>query len=352
MASAHTRYLAAIWFADIVGFTALASRNEDAALELADDLRSVASRVAEANGGRIVKHIGDAVLVSHSSISTALTAAVALMEEFPSLTGSPATLRIGVHLGEVSEIASGDLLGDGVNTAARLQGIAKPGQVVISEAVFQQIRTRPVFAVESLGEVQLKGLDAPVLAFCLQRPDRDGDSPNSANCPAHPRGAATPLWEFIEHQGALFQDNRFEEMLACVRAARSIHGDTADLWNHQGVALSDMGRLREALDAFERAIELNPSGVEPWCNKGRALRQLDRSEEAVHYYDQAIDRNPAEVIPWVNKGNCLLEDLGRLDEAADCFNKVLSLQPSSPGDRASFARAREQLVLISRMRSS
>jgi serine/threonine protein kinase len=165
-------------------------------------------------------------------------------------------------------------------------------------------------------------------------------------CPVHGLGRETPLHEFIGHQATLYKDRKLAEMLQCVRTAKTIYRDHPDLWNHEGVALSDMGRYREALDCFERSIELRPDWANSWCNKGRALRALRRPEEALVCYDRAIAFDPTEVIPHVNKGNCLMDDLRRLEEAAACYERVLSLRPRNEADRGSIEQARQNLARI------
>jgi serine/threonine protein kinase len=166
-------------------------------------------------------------------------------------------------------------------------------------------------------------------------------------CPVHPRGRETPLSEFITHQADLYQDRKLEDLLRCVRTARAIHGDDPELWNHEGIALSDMGRYREALDCFERSIELRPGWVRSWCNKGRALRALRRPDEALVCYDKAIACGPSEIIPYVNKGNCLLEDLGRKEDAAECYRRAADLRPWNQADRVSLDHALRTLKGIS-----
>jgi class 3 adenylate cyclase len=167
--SAPVRRLSAVWFADIVGFTALAGNDEGAAFRLVTILQRVARKVAEQDfGGRIVKFIGDAALAEFTSTDAAVRAAIAVQETFDHearAAGRPAQLRIGVHLGEVIATPDGDIYGDGVNTASRLQGEASPGKVLISEDVWRQLRTRPEFQFRSLGEVELRGITARVAVF-------------------------------------------------------------------------------------------------------------------------------------------------------------------------------------------
>jgi class 3 adenylate cyclase len=153
--------LSAVWFADIVGYSALSSRDEPAALRLVGVIQTAARGIVETFEGRVVKFIGDAVLAEFGSTQSAVQAAVALQERFSTEArelGIDGALRIGVHLGEVTATPDGDLYGDGINTAARLQREAEPGQVVVSEDVWRQLRQRPEFRFTSLGPVELRGI--------------------------------------------------------------------------------------------------------------------------------------------------------------------------------------------------
>jgi adenylate cyclase len=172
---ASGRRLAAVWFADIVGFTELSSRDEDAAMTLVERFQAVTRRAVEERGGKVIKFLGDGGLAVFPSADAAVRAGLAVQRAFESPTeagGTPARLRIGIHVGEVITKPDGDVYGDGVNTAARIQREAEPGQVVISEDVRRQIRQRAAFRLEPLGERTLRGLDEPIrLCVVLSGPE-------------------------------------------------------------------------------------------------------------------------------------------------------------------------------------
>lgn len=135
--------LAAVWFADICGFTRLAARDEPGALELVALLQRLAAVQVARQHGRVVKHVGDAVLAEFPSARSAARAALCLVREFeqharPFVRGVP--LHVGLHIGEISEAADGDVYGEGVNIAARLQEQAPPGAVLVSGDAWRQLR--------------------------------------------------------------------------------------------------------------------------------------------------------------------------------------------------------------------
>jgi class 3 adenylate cyclase/TolB-like protein/tetratricopeptide (TPR) repeat protein len=166
------RRLAAVCFADIVGYTRLSATDEAAALDLVSALQRLATEEVEARGGRVVKFLGDAVLAEFASAEGALDGALTLgtrFEEACRRDGSAHTLRVGVHLGETTFADDGDVYGDVVNVAARLQTAAEPGQVLVSDDVWRQLRKRPAFLFADAGRRELKGLDEPVATWAASR---------------------------------------------------------------------------------------------------------------------------------------------------------------------------------------
>jgi class 3 adenylate cyclase len=170
MTDQRVRRLAAVWFADIRGYTALSSQDEDAAMKVIEVFQTLSREQVGAHGGRVVKFIGDAVMTVFDSTDAALRAAIGLRTAFAEaeiVRAHRVDLRVGVHLGEVVEAEDGDVYGDGVNTASRVEGAAEPGQVAVSEAVFQQIRNRTHFHTEALGAFRLKGLSEPLPLYSV-----------------------------------------------------------------------------------------------------------------------------------------------------------------------------------------
>lgn len=176
MAQERNRRLAAVWFADIVGYTRLSAQDEDAALAVVDELQALSHQAVEGKG-RIVKFLGDAALAVFDSTNAALESAFALQKAFvesETVQSHGCSLSVGVHVGEVVESEDGDVYGDGVNMASRIEGVASAGQVVISEDIYRQIRNRATYNAESIGEYELKGVEKPaplfVLALAGQKP--------------------------------------------------------------------------------------------------------------------------------------------------------------------------------------
>jgi adenylate cyclase len=164
------RRLAAVLVADMVGYSRLIGLDEEGTIARHQALRRelIDPRIAEF-GGRIVKTIGDGLLVEFPSVVDAVRCAIAVQEAMPvHEAGYPEDrriqYRIGINLGDLV-IEGEDILGDGVNVAARLEGLAEPGGICISEAVRQQIGGRIGADFESAGEHAVKNIAHPVRAY-------------------------------------------------------------------------------------------------------------------------------------------------------------------------------------------
>jgi TolB-like protein/class 3 adenylate cyclase len=168
------RKLAAILVADIVGYSRLAGADEDRILARLRALRSdLIDPAIEVHNGRIVKRTGDGVLVEFRSVVDAVRCAIEMQNGLAERNaGVPADrrieFRIGVHLGDVVEEGDGDLMGDGVNIAARLEGISKPGAIALSEDAYRQVRGRLELSVTDLGEKELKNIAEPMRVYSVE----------------------------------------------------------------------------------------------------------------------------------------------------------------------------------------
>ncbi len=186
------RRLTAILAADAVGYSRQMSENEERTLKALAAQRAIIDRIIVAHGGRIVSTAGDSVLAEFSSSVEAVRCAVEIQEGLETRNASlPETerlvFRIGVNLGDVM-VDGADILGDGVNVAARLEGIAEPGGICISSSVYDQIAGKLNLGFVDIGEKSLKNISRPIRVY---RFDRSGE------LAAMPRRSASPsrtLW--------------------------------------------------------------------------------------------------------------------------------------------------------------
>ncbi len=171
---AETRKLAAILVSDVVGYSRLAGADEDRTLARLRTLRSdLIDPIISVHHGRIVKRTGDGTIIEFRSVVDAVRCAIevqnGLIERNAGLPPERRIeFRVGIHLGDVVEEADGDLMGDGVNIAARLEGIAKPGAICLSEDAYRQVSGRLDMEVTDLGPTKLKNIEKPIRAYSLE----------------------------------------------------------------------------------------------------------------------------------------------------------------------------------------
>src|SRR5271157_5953366 len=170
----ETRKLAAILAADVVGFSRLTGADEERTLARLRALRSdLLDPTIAVHRRRVVKRTGDGALVEFRSVVDAVRCAIEIQNSMVERNaGLPPDrrieFRIGIHIGDVVEEADGDLMGDGVNIAARLEGIAEPGGICLSEQAYWQVKGRLDLTVLDLGPTQLKNIAEPIRVYSLE----------------------------------------------------------------------------------------------------------------------------------------------------------------------------------------
>jgi len=177
---AFRQRLSAILAADAAGYSRLMAGDEHATVAALDAARSIFRTQIEANHGRVVDMAGDSVLAVFETASGATTAALGAQQQLEAAASSVPEqrrmrFRIGVHLGDVVERPDGTVYGDGVNIAARLQGLASPGGITVSDSVRSAVRGKVRADFQNQGEQTVKNIDEPVRVFRLV-PDRAYES--------------------------------------------------------------------------------------------------------------------------------------------------------------------------------
>lgn len=163
------RKLATIFAADVVGYSKLMARDEEATVRMLRAYRQITDKLIERHDGRIFNTGGDSVLAEFGSVVEAVRCAIAIQDELRMRNAeldaeSQMHFRIGINVGDVL-IEGDDLLGDGVNIAARLEGLAAPGGICISGSTFEQVKNKLSIGFEDLGPQQVKNIPDPVSAF-------------------------------------------------------------------------------------------------------------------------------------------------------------------------------------------
>jgi len=200
---ASTRRLAAILAADVAGYWRLMGADEEGTLGRLRALRAeLIDPMIAAHNGRLVKTTGDGLLVEFSSVVDALRCATELQASMAEHTATaPADkrieFRIGINAGDIV-VEDGDIFGDGVNVAARLEGLAEPGGICVSARVQEDAAGRLDLAFEDMGEQQLRNIARPVRVYALQAQGLAGALPaNAPSGASHPVPVAAPRLSIV-----------------------------------------------------------------------------------------------------------------------------------------------------------
>jgi TolB-like protein/Flp pilus assembly protein TadD len=267
----ESRKLAAILVTDIVGYSRLAGADEDRILARLRTLRSdLIEPTISVHRGRVVKGTGDGAIVEFRSVVDAVRCAIelqhGLMERNAGLPPERRIeFRVGIHLGDVVEESDGDLMGDGVNIAARLEGIAKPGAICLSEDAYRQVKGRLDLMVSDLGQTELKNIAEPIRVYSLEvgsaAQASQAPSPAPAEKPAPPRLSIvvlpfTSLGVDLEHE--MFVDGVTESLttdLSRINNAIVVSRNTAFTYKGKPVDAKQIGRDLNVRYVLEGSIQ-------------------------------------------------------------------------------------------------
>src|SRR5208337_2815455 len=264
------RKIAAILVADVVGYSRLAGADEDRTLSRLRGLRSdLIDPAIAAHRGRIVKRTGDGSLIEFRSVVDAVRCAIEVQQGLIERNaGLPPErrieFRIGVHLGDVIEEADGDLMGDGVNIAARLQSIAKPGAICLSEDAYRQVKGRLELKVHDLGPTQLKNIAEPIRFYSLEVGQPAQAKP--APAPTHEKSAPPRLSMVVlpfaniggDPEQEHFVDGVTESLttdLSRIRGAVVIARNTAFTYKGKPLDVKQIGRELNVRYVLEGSVQ-------------------------------------------------------------------------------------------------
>jgi TolB-like protein/class 3 adenylate cyclase len=299
----ETRKLAAILVADVVGYSRLAGADEDRTLARLRGLRSdLIDPAIAAHHGRIVKRTGDGSIIDFRSVVDAVRCAIEVQNGMVERNaGLPPERRIefrfGIHLGNVVEEADGDLMGDGVNIAARLEGIAKPGAICLSEDAYRQVKGRLDLTVTDLGPTQLKNIADPIRVYLLNVGQPAGAKP--AVTPASEKSAPPRLsmvvMPFANIDGDLehepFVDGVTENLttdLSRIRGAVVIARNTAFTYKGKLIDARTIGRELNVRYVLEGSVQRSGSRM-------RVNVQLIDAETVNHLWAERFDKPLADL---------------------------------------------------------
>lgn len=288
------RRLAAILAADAVGFSAFMQRNEAACLRTLGTLRDVIESFIAAHRGRVFGRAGDGLIAEFPSAVDAVRAAIDIQQELKArnapLTDADRLLfRVGIAVGDVS-VEGENLLGDGVNIAARLEGAAEPGGICIAASVHEQVRGKVEAQFADLGPLQLKNLARPVHAFKVERaPLAPAGKPGSGS---RPTIAVLPFDNMSgDREQDYFADGITEDLIT----ALSKHRSFLVIARNSTVAFKGHGADVRRIGADLGADYVVEGSVRKMGERVRITVQLIEAEGGKHI--------------WADRYDCKLDEL-------------------------------------------
>jgi adenylate cyclase len=307
----ESRKLAAILAADVVGYSRLAGADEDRTLARLRALRSdLIDPTVAVHHGRVVKRTGDGALIEFRSVVDAVRCAIEIQNgTLERNAGLPPErrieFRIGIHLGDVVEESDGDLMGDGVNIAARLEGIARPGAICLSEDAYRQVKARLDLAVSDLGQTQLKNIAEPVRVYSLQvgvaaetermSQPRAGVSEMPSPRLALPDKPSIAVLPFVNISGdpeqEYFADGLTEDLITALSRIRwffVIARNSCFTYKGQSADIRDVARALGVAYVLEGSVR--KAG-----NRVRVTAQLIDGGSGNHVWAQRYDRNLEDI---------------------------------------------------------
>jgi TolB-like protein/class 3 adenylate cyclase/Flp pilus assembly protein TadD len=299
----ETRKIAAILVSDVVGYSRLAGADEDRILARLRTLRSdLIDPLISVHHGRIVKRTGDGSVIEFRSVVDAVRLAIevqsAMVERNAEVPEDRRILfRIGIHLGDVVEEADGDLMGDGVNIAARLEGIAKPGAICLSEDAYRQVKGRLDLAVSDLGPTQLRNIAEPIRVYALEvaAPSYTKPAPAPAPEKSGPPRLSIVVLPFANIGGGAEQEHFVDGVteslttdLSRMRGAVVIARNTAFTYKGKPIDAKTIGRELNVRYVLEGSVQR--SG-----NRMRVNVQLIDAETVNHLWAERFDKPLADL---------------------------------------------------------
>jgi adenylate cyclase len=294
------RRLAAVLAADVVGFSALMGQDEEGTLARIKDLRrEVLEPKVHDHQGRVVKTTGDGILVEFSSPVEAVRCATEI-QECLAATGSreppkALQLRIGINLGDIIIEADGDIYGDGVNVAARLEQIAEPGGISISGKVYEEVRDKLPYSFEDRGEQQVKNITRPVRVYSLQAAPIGTDALSMRSAlplPDRPSLAVLPFTNMSgDPEQEYFADGVVEDIITALSRVRwffVIARNSSFTYKGRSVDIRQVGRELGVRYVLEGSIRKAGSRV-------RVTGQLIEAANGRHVWADRFDGELADI---------------------------------------------------------
>ena len=344
-----SRRLAAILVADVVGYSRLMGADEAGTLAaIQQRWQTIVEPLVGAHGGRVVKFMGDGVLAEFPSAVNAVIAARAIQERLaaaaePLPTERRIALRIGINLGDVVSEGA-DIFGDGVNIAARLEGLAEPGGICISAKVHEELIGKIEVAAEDIGEQALKNIARPVRAFRLRvgaAAPVPKTTPNPAAPPDGPSIAVLPFDNLsADPEQEYFSDGITEDIitdLSKIAGLMVIARNSSFAYKGKSPDIRTVGRELGVRSVLEGSIRRAGSRI-------RITAQLIDAATGGHVWAERYDRDLTDIFAVQDEVTRRIVDALEISLRPADRARLQETRPTSVEAHDLFLRGRELLL--------
>jgi TolB-like protein/class 3 adenylate cyclase/Flp pilus assembly protein TadD len=318
------RHLVAIMFTDMVGYTALVQEDELKAKTYRDRHRSILGHSVREHGGKVLQYYGDGTLSTFPSAIQAVRGAIRIQHELQRDPAIP--LRIGIHVGDVID-EGGEVFGDGVNVASRVQALAVPGSVLISSKVYDEIRNQPGMTAFKLGPYELKNVRHPVEIFALSVYGLKVPRRSELSHQAVKYGRSIAVLPFVnmshDPENEFFSDGISEEIINALTRVEGLkvtartssfafkgkNADMREIGNELGVEALLEGSVRRSGDRV------------------RVTAQLINTQDGFHAWSEVFDRKLQDVFGIQDEISRAITEKLRLH-----FSKGAGTSPGAPAN--------------------
>ncbi len=333
--SDEKRFLAAVMFTDIVGYTALMQEDESSAKELRDKHRDVLFKYIDEHGGRIIQYYGDGTLSTFSSAVESVRCAIKIQKELMNAPQIP--LRIGIHLGDIV-LEEGGAYGDGINIASRLQNLGVAGSVIVSDTIYDQCSNQADIQLKSLGKYELKNVKQEIEIFNIINDGLIVPKPEDIPIKSGKVQKSIAVLPFVnmspDPDNEYFSDGITEEILnalAKVEGLRVTARTSSFVFKKHSLDIREIGKKLNVTTVIE-------GSVRKFGNKVRITAQLINVKDGFHIWSEVYDRELEDIFVVQDEistkiANTLRKKLGlnklesslieRRTESLDAYNYYL-----------------------------
>jgi len=295
------RKLAAIFYADVVGYSRLTGMDEEGTHRLVSSYLDEITRLIEGHGGRVLHYAGDAVLAEFASIVVAVTCAVEIQKDLGSRNKDlpeerKVQFRIGVNLGDVI-VDEGEIYGDGVNIAARLESLAEPGGICVSRTVYNHIKGKVDLAFEDHGPQTMKNIAEPVHVYRIQsQKEKSVATPISSefalSLPDKPSIAVLPFENMSgDPEQDYFADGITEDLITALSHIRwlfVIARNSSFVYRGRAVDVKEISRSLGVRYVLEGSVRKSGKRI-------RVTAQLVDALSGMHHWAERYDRELVDI---------------------------------------------------------